>query len=69
MDPFAFEEEVSHTTIEKALGKKVEVLAFGISYVGILKKIDSKVGTIRLEDRDDYVVLEIERIRSFRVVH
>ncbi len=61
------ESETDLREIKKALGKKVEVLAFGIFYVGTLTKIDSKVGTIRVEDKEDYVVLEIERIESFRI--
>ena len=61
-------EVVSFKKIKEALGKKVEVLAFGVSYVGTLKKINSKVGTIRLEDKNDYVILEMERIESFKIL-
>ena len=61
-------EEVNPSDLKKNLGKKVEVLAFGIAYVGILKKVDPRAGTIRIEDKEDYVVLEIERIESFKVL-
>lgn len=62
------EEELSLEKLKASLGKKVEVLAFGISYVGQLKAVDLHSGTIRIEDKEDYVVLEIERIESFRLL-
>lgn len=62
------QDEVSGRRLKAALGKKVEVIAFGITYAGTLKKIDQQAGTIRIEDRRDYAVLEIERIESFTVV-
>jgi len=61
-------DEVSPSQLKAALGKRVEVLAFGMVYAGTLKKVDTKNGLIRVEDKDDYVVLEIERVESFRVV-
>lgn len=62
------EDEVSPTRLKAALGKRVEVLAFGVAYAGKLKKVDTKNGLIRIEDKDDYVVLEIERIEDFHVL-
>lgn len=62
------EDEVSLPKLKSAVGKRVEVLAFGMSYVGILKRMDAKNGLIRVEDKKDYVVLEIERIENFRVL-
>jgi hypothetical protein len=50
-----------------AKGKMVEIIAFGILYVGILKKIDINNGTIQISNGDDNAVLEIERIESFRL--
>ncbi len=61
-------DEVSPAKIKAALGKKVEALAFNLSYVGLLKKVDLKEGIVRIEDKKDYVILEIERITSFRVL-
>ena len=61
-------EEVSTKDLRMALEKKVEVLAFGIAYRGLLKKVDLRNGTIRVDDKEDYVVLEIERIESFKVL-
>lgn len=53
--------------IVNAKGKMVEIIAFGILYVGILKRIDINNGTIQISNGDDNAVLEIERIESFRL--
>lgn len=53
--------------ISNAKGKMVEIIAFGILYVGTLKKIDINNGTIQISNGDDNAVLEIERIESFRL--
>lgn len=55
--------------LEKALGKKVEVLAFGVAYVGKIKKVDLELGTIVIEDKNDSAVLEIERIEDFKILN
>lgn len=47
-------------------GKEIEVIAFGISYSGILKKIDVENGYIVVSDDEDTALLELERISSFR---
>ncbi len=60
--------EVTPEELQALRGKRVEVIAFGISYVGCLEKIDLKMGTIKIVDKDDFVVLEIERIEGFRHV-
>lgn len=62
------QDEVTASKLKIARGKKVEVLAFGVSYVGKLTKVDSKSGLVRVEDGEDYVLLEIERIDRFRIV-
>jgi hypothetical protein len=62
------QDEVSSKDLREAIGKRVEVLAFGINYVGVLTNVDSRAGTIRVEDKEDYAVLEIERIESFKVI-
>lgn len=49
-------------------GKEVEVIAFGISYTGVLKKIDIENGYIVIEDDEDTATLELERVSSFRLV-
>lgn len=62
------EDEVSAAKLKKAIGKRVQILAFGISYEGILKKVDARSGLVRVEDENDYVLLEIERIDHFRIL-
>ena len=63
---FPMQDEVTVEEIQKAVGRRVEVIAFGISYVGFLRKVDLRTGTVRIQDKEDYAVLEIERIESFR---
>ncbi len=60
--------EITPKGLKASLGKRVEVIAFGLAYVGRLEKIDMKNGTIKIVDRKDYVILEIERIEAFRHV-
>jgi hypothetical protein len=62
------QDEVSASKLKPAVGKKVEIHAFGVSYVGKLARVDAKSGLVRIEDGEDYVLLEIERIDHFRVV-
>jgi hypothetical protein len=62
------QDEVTPAKLKRVLGKRVEVQAFGVSYLGTLKKVDAKSGVVRVEDGRDYVVLEIERIDHFKVV-
>lgn len=58
--------EAQPEKLSALLGKRIEVFAFGISYTGLLKSVDAQAGIIRIEDGNDYVVLEIERIEGFR---
>ena len=62
---FSIEEDALIRGLLEAKGKRVEVIAFGIVYTGILKNIDTDNGTIVIADGDDRAVLEIERIESF----
>jgi hypothetical protein len=48
-----------------AKGKRVEIIAFGILYVGTLKKVDIDNGTIIIANGDDQAMIEIERVESF----
>ncbi len=59
------EEEVTPEMLKRATGKKVEVIAFGISYRGRLEKVDLRRGTIRVVDGKNAATLEIERIEFF----
>ena len=62
------EGEITPKSLKAAVGKKVEVLAFGMAYIGILKRVDLEPGTIQIRDHGDCVVLEIERIENFKVL-
>lgn len=63
---FAVEEDPLIQTLIESEGKEIEVIAFGISYSGILKEVDVENGLIVVEDEEDTAVLELERISSFR---
>ena len=63
------EEENSLTQLKDLVGKKIEIIAFDISYIGILKEIDFDQGILKLVDQDDFVILEIERVESFSLIH
>lgn len=52
----------------RAKGKQVEIIAFGVLYCGILKKVDLDAGSVEVVDGEDSVTLEIERIRSFSIL-
>ena len=53
-------------TLLDSEGSEIEVIAFGISYTGTLKKVDVENGYIIVVDEEDTAVLELERISSFR---
>ena len=52
----------------EAKGKKVEVFAFGITYVGQLMTVDPENGLVSVTDGDDTAMLEMERIERFNVI-
>lgn len=54
--------------ISEARGKRVEVFAFGMTYIGNLVSVDIENGFITIKDGDDKVMLELERIEHFDVV-
>ena len=51
-----------------AMGKRVEVIAFGICYAGKLQDIDVDNGTVVIVEGEDRAMLEIERIKSFSLL-
>ncbi len=51
-----------------AKGKKVEILAFGITYIGKLTSVDPENGIVTVSDNEDAVTLELERVEYFNVV-
>jgi hypothetical protein len=64
----AVEEDALIQGLIDAKGKKVEIIAFGIVYGGILESVDVDEGIIAITDNDDRAVLEIERIESFSLL-
>lgn len=62
------QEDFSITRLHDFIGRKVEIIAFDISYMGILQEVDLDRGTLKIVDGDDFAVLEIERVESFSVL-
>ncbi len=58
------EEDISLQKLKQLKGKKVEIIAFNISYQGILETYDLEAGTLKLVEGEDSLVLELERIES-----
>ena len=54
--------------LDAAKGKRIEVFAFGITYVGILTSIDHENGFISITEGEDTAMLELERIEHFNMV-
>lgn len=63
-DPF----ESSISKLDFLLGKRVEIIAFGISYIGKLDAIDYERGTLKISDEQDCAILDLERVESFGAV-
>lgn len=51
-----------------AKGRRVEVFAFGMAYVGNLNSVDIDHGFITVTDGEDTAMLEFERIEYFNVL-
>jgi hypothetical protein len=51
-----------------AKGKRVEVFAFGITYIGALTSVDVENGFVSVTDGEDTAMLELERIEHFNIV-
>jgi len=66
--PETFQDDPLIQGLISAKGKKVEVFAFGITYVGMLTGIDNENGFISITDGEDTAMLELERIEHFNVV-
>jgi hypothetical protein len=61
-------EDLSITRIQDFTGRKVEIIAFDISYMGVLEEVDLDRGTLKIVDGEDFAILEIERVESFSVL-
>lgn len=51
-----------------AVGKRVEVFAFGLAYIGKLVSVDPENGLLSIAEGVDTAVLELERVEQFNVV-
>ncbi len=60
--------ESSISKLDYLLGKRVEIIAFGISYIGKLDAIDYEQGTLKISDENDSAILDLERVESFGLV-
>jgi len=60
--------EKSITKIEDYVGKKVQVIAYGASYVGRLLKVHIDDGYLIISDDNDRVTIELSRVESFTLV-
>jgi hypothetical protein len=66
--PYSVDEDPLVKNLLESVGKEVEVIAFGISYVGRLEKVDIENGYIVISDDEDTAVIEIERMTSMRTL-
>ena len=57
--------EQSLTKLDDYIGKKVQVVAYGASYVGVLQKVDYEPGFLILTDGSDTVTLDLDFVESF----
>lgn len=60
--------EIELAEIRQALGQQVEVTAFGIPYVGTLAGFDENLGQLTIRDAEDQVLLDLDRIESFKIL-
>jgi hypothetical protein len=60
--------EVETEEIRAAVGKQVEVMAFGVPYVGLLEQYDEAQSRLKIRDGTDIAIVEQERIESFRIL-
>lgn len=54
--------------LRDSIGKQVEVLAFGIIYIGELTDVNVRGGFIVVVDGDARATLEFERVESYRIL-
>lgn len=64
---FSIEEDALISELLSAKGRRVDLIAFGIIYSGILSNVDIEDGTVVITDGEDSAVIEIERIESLSV--
>lgn len=60
--------ESSISRLQDYVGRRVEIVAYNISYMGVLQQFDLEKGILKLIDEEDEVFLEIERVEYFSVL-
>lgn len=60
--------EKSLTKIEDCVGKKIQVIAYGASYVGRLLKVHVDDGYLIIADDSDRVTIELGRVDRFVLI-
>jgi hypothetical protein len=53
------------TELDHYIGKKIQVIAFGAAYLGILQKVDYDKGFLLISDGKDTVTLDLEHVESY----
>lgn len=64
---FSIEEDALVQSLVAAQGKRVELMAFGIIYGGVLEQVDIDNGTVVVTDGEEKAMIEIERIESLSI--
>lgn len=57
--------EQSLTKLDDYIGHKVQVVAYGASYIGTLQKVDYEQGFLIVTDGKDTVTLDLDFVESF----
>ncbi len=57
--------EQSLTKLDDFIGQKVQVVAYGASYIGTLQKVDYEKGFMIITDGKDTVTLDLDFVETF----
>ena len=64
----AIEEDPLIQGLLGALHRRVELIAFGISYIGTLEAVDVDLGVVVVTDDAQRAMIEIERVESMTLL-
>jgi hypothetical protein len=57
--------EQSITRLDTHIGGKIQVIAYGTTYIGTLQKVDYEKGYLIITDSKDTVTLDLDFVESF----
>ncbi|OGQ08995.1 MAG: hypothetical protein A3G32_09125 [Deltaproteobacteria bacterium RIFCSPLOWO2_12_FULL_40_28] len=60
--------EQSLNNLDEYLGKEVQIVAYGASYIGSILNIDHEKGFVQISDGKDTVKLDLDFVTSFTVL-